>query len=154
MVFIGGVHVVRGALDDGLAPGAGEDVAVFIERVAVSADDEGVAARGELAGEMAEDIGLIDVGGAAVGGGALGGFGEGETEAVHLAVERAVIGAKVFVDGDFGAFAVGAVLVQRGLEGALEGGAVGVVRIEPAVDEFGEGEEGAAFFYLANHGLG
>ena len=146
----GGVEVIGDSLDDGLAPGAGEDAgAVRAARLAVAAHDEGVGARLDDGGDGREDVGLVDVGGCALVAGTEGGGGEGIVGAGDVGGGDFLSGPAVGgVDGDGGVF-------ERGLDRAVERHVfLGCDGRESAVHELTERAEGAALFHLADDSPG
>jgi hypothetical protein len=75
--FVDRIEVIWNPLDERLAPGPGRDLAAGILGIAVGADDKRVAARSDLGAEVAQDIGLVDIGGTAIGDGSFERFREG-----------------------------------------------------------------------------
>ena len=145
MWLVNRIQVSGHPLHHSLTPGARHDVPGRVHRVAIGADDEGVPARAQLGGQSPQYIRLVDISRASVSGRPFGCVRESETDARHLGVEGARRIAEIRVDGDI-------LVVQGGLERAFEL-AIGVTPIEPAVDEFREGEERPAELDLPDDGI-
>src|SRR5690606_22990345 len=174
----GVLDVVGEALDDGLAPGAsGDFVGGGVHHFAVGADGERIGAGREPGANLGEDVGLGAVFGGEGGAGAVGALSGGGGVATALkhgalvvthAVLGGLVGAGAVVRGDElvlcperAGRVVGGKLRGRGggggVDGGLKGAAVGFVFTggigvvdESAVDEIGEGNEGAAMADLGN----